>query len=268
MGKQEKVTIFIKKEQITGNQARLTEEERNYIKHVLRMRPGHNLLLCDGEGTIYEAKIREIGAAEVICYLLKDGRVAEEQPEGWSADTELPGRLVLFQGLPKRDKLEWIIQKAVELGAAEIVPVQMTRTVVKLEDTKKEAKKLERWRSIAKNAAQQSGRGRLPEISPVISFSEALAKADELDYNMIPYEKAENIAESKAVIKEAAKRQSVGIFIGPEGGITEEELQLALASGVKPISLGRRILRTETAGLAALSLVMFEMEAGQEWKHI
>ena len=263
MGKQENVRIFVGKEQLVGNQAILTGEARNHIKNVLRMRPGHELLLCDGEGRGYDAKIREIGTDKVICYLLEDGRVAGDLPEGKALDTELPGRLVLFQGLPKRDKLEWIIQKAVELGAAEIVPVQMARTVVRLEDSKKEAKKRERWESIARNAAEQSGRGRLPEISPVLSFSEALAKAGELDYNMIPYEKAENRAESRAVIKEAAKKQSVGIFIGPEGGITEEELQMALASGVKPISLGRRILRTETAGLAALALVMFEMEAGQ-----
>lgn len=242
--------FYIEKSQIQGELAVITGEDVNHIKNVLRMRSGDGLILCDGEGMVYDATIREVEAGQIICYITKEGY----------SDTELPGRIVLFQGLPKKDKMEWIIQKSVELGVSEIVPVMMSRTIVKLEDPKKEAKKLERWRSIAESAAKQSGRGIIPEVSSVMTWKEALAKAAELEYNMIPYEKAEDLVSSREVVQAAATKKTIGIFIGPEGGIAESELEQALQMGVRPISLGKRILRTETAGLTALSLVMFAME--------
>lgn len=246
--------FYVDKSQIQNECAVITGEDVNHIKNVLRMREGDGLLLCDGEGKTYDVTIKEMFSDRIICYVTKED----------ISDTELLARITLFQGLPKKDKMEWIIQKAVELGASEIVPVQMARTIVKLEDAKKEEKKLTRWRSIAESAAKQSGRGIVPVVSPVMNYKEALAKASEFEYNMIPYEKAEDLVSSRKVVKGAVGRKSIGIFIGPEGGIAEEELALALEKGVQPVSLGKRILRTETAGLTALSLVMFELETEKE----
>lgn len=245
--------FYIEKEQVQGELAYITGEDVNHIKNVLRMRAGDGIILCDGEGMVYDATIKELEPGQIICYVTKEGL----------ADTELPARIVLFQGLPKKDKMEWIVQKSVELGVSEIVPVQMARTIVKLEDPKKEARKRERWQSIAESAAKQSGRGIIPQVSLVISFKQALAQAADIEYNMIPYEKAEDLVSSRQVIKNTVGKGSIGIFIGPEGGIDESELQQALAAGVQPISLGRRILRTETAGLTALSLIMFELETAE-----
>ena len=172
---------------------------------------------------------------------------------------ELGTKLYLFQGLPKSDKMDLIIQKAVELGVYEIVPVVTRRTIVKL-DEKKEAKKLARWQGISESAAKQAGRGRIPSVSPPVSFKDALEFAGTLDSVIIPYEKAEGMEASRAVVKGLKNKKSVGIFIGPEGGFDTEEVDAAMESGAVPVTLGRRILRTETAGLAVLSVLMFELE--------
>ena len=155
--------------------------------------------------------------------------------------------------------MEWIIQKAVELGAAEIVPVSSRRCVVRLDDKKKE-KKLARWQTIAEAAAKQSGRGKIPKIHTVLSFSQALSYAEELDTVLIPYELSDNMAESVEVMKKAAEGRSIGIFIGPEGGFERSEVEAAMEAGAAPVSLGKRILRTETAGMTALSVLMFLIE--------
>ena len=156
--------------------------------------------------------------------------------------------------------MELIIQKAVELGVSEIVPVMMKRTIVKLEDNKKEQKKLERWRTISLTAAKQSGRAIVPEVSDFITFNEAVKRARSLEYNLIPYENEKGMDKARELIKELKDKKSIGIFIGPEGGISEDELELAINAGAKPISLGNRILRTETAGLALISVIAFEID--------
>ena len=155
--------------------------------------------------------------------------------------------------------MELIIQKAVELGAAEIVPVRTRRCVVKLDD-KKEEKKLARWRMIAEAAAKQSGRGRIPEISEILSFEGALDRARDMDAVLIPYELYEDMPSSVQAMKNAARGESIGIFIGPEGGFERGEVERAIGSGARPISLGKRILRTETAGMTVLSVLMFMIE--------
>ena len=172
---------------------------------------------------------------------------------------ELSSKVYLFQGLPKADKMELIIQKAVELGVYEIVPVAAKRCVVKLDD-KKAKKKIERWQQIAESAAKQAGRGVIPEVKDVLSFKEALKYAKDLDVVLIPYELAEGMKETKQLISEIKPGQSVGIFIGPEGGFERAEVEQAMEAGAKPITLGRRILRTETAGLTILSVLMFQLE--------
>ena len=172
---------------------------------------------------------------------------------------ELPVKLYLFQGLPKADKMEFIIQKAVELGVYEIIPVRTNRVIVKL-DEKKEAKKIARWQQIAEGGAKQSGRGRIPEVKPVMALSEALTYAKNLEGVLIPYEKAEGIGKTREIIGGLKGKKSVGIFIGPEGGFDEKEVEAAMEAGALPVTLGKRILRTETAGLAMLSVLMFEFE--------
>lgn len=152
-----------------------------------------------------------------------------------------------------------IVQKAVELGAYEVIPVATKRSVVKLDD-KKAAKKVERWNSIAESAAKQAGRGIIPKVKQVMSYPEALKYAEMLDVTLIPYELAQGMQETKAQIEAIKSGQSIGIFIGPEGGFEAAEVSAAVESGAAAITLGRRILRTETAGLAMLSVLMFVLE--------
>ena len=155
--------------------------------------------------------------------------------------------------------MEWIIQKTVKLGVTRIVPVMTKRTVVKL-DAKKAGKKTERYQAIALAAAKQSGRGVIPEVTAPVTWKEALAMAKKLDMNMIPYEEAEGVAYSKEVFASIKGKKSLGIFIGPEGGFAGEEVEAATDMGAKMVTLGHRILRTETAGMAVMSIIMFELE--------
>ena len=179
------------------------------------------------------------------------------------SQTELASRLILFQGLPKGDKMEWIVQKAVELGAYRIVPFAAKRSVVKL-DQKKAGKKRERWQAIAKGAAEQSKRGIVPQVQDVMSFQEAMNYAKELDVVLVPYELQEGMKATEAVISKIEPGQSVGIFIGPEGGFDESEIEQAKEAGAIPITLGKRILRTETAGLTTLSILMYHLECREQ----
>ena len=248
--------FFVPEENRTENEIVIHGDDVNHIRNVLRMTKGEKVMVSGGKGVDYECEILAVSDSE-IRLLIRD-----EKP----AVSELPVEITLFQALPKKDKMELVIQKAVELGAASIVPVKTKRCVVKL-DAKKEEKKVTRWRTIAESAAKQSGRGVLPEVTAVKSFSEALAMADEMNYVMIPYELCEGMKESVLSFTEASqikKGGRIGIFIGPEGGFERGEVEAAVAQGIKPISLGKRILRTETAGLAALSILMFLIEGRNE----
>ncbi|HEX3022255.1 MAG TPA: 16S rRNA (uracil(1498)-N(3))-methyltransferase [Lachnospiraceae bacterium] len=242
--------FYVEDSQIGDEIVTIEGSDVNHIKNVLRMRIDEELILCNGKGEDYHCAIENMSSDTVEARI---NQVVE-------TDTELPAKIYLFQGLPKKDKMELIIQKAVELGVYQIIPVMMKRTVVKLDDRKKEQKKLERWQSIATSAAKQSGRGIIPEVCPVATYKEAILKAKELDYNVLPYENAKGMEDTKRIIREAVGTKSIGIFIGPEGGFEDEEVTLAIESGVKPVTLGKRILRTETAGLTMLSVFMFELE--------
>lgn len=243
--------FFINKENIRGSEILLNKpEDINHIKNVLRMRPGEQVCFCCEEtGKDYICRLSDVGSEEI--------RAAIEDIEG--ASGELPVRLVLFQGLPKSDKMDLIIQKAVELGAFEIVPVAMKRCVVRL-DSKKAAKKVQRWNEIAKSAAKQSKRSHIPEVKEVMTFPEAVSYAEKLDLVLLPYEDAEGIRHSRQVLSSVKGKKSAGIFIGPEGGFEEGEVSRAVEAGAHPITLGHRILRTETAGMAVLSILMFMLE--------
>lgn len=246
--------FFVSPDQVGKGQIVVKGSDVNHMKNVLRMGAGEELTVSDGNNGKYLCVIDHYEGNEkesMVAYL----NIMEEQ----ESDSELESRIFLFQGLPKQDKMEFIVQKAVELGVFEIVPVATKRAVVKL-DEKKSRKKMERWQEIAKSAAKQSGRGIIPFVGPVLSFKEALELSRELDVVLIPYELAEDIQETKNVISQISRGQSVGIFIGPEGGFDKEEIELAVLAGAKPITLGKRILRTETAGVTAMSILMFHLE--------
>lgn len=244
--------FFVTPSQVEEPYIYVEGQDVNHMKNVLRMKPGEQAGISDGNNLKY--------VCEVVSY--EEGRATLRILEKMEADTELNNELYLFQGLPKGDKMELIVQKAVELGAVKIIPVATKRSVVKL-DEKKAARKVERWNSIAESAAKQAGRSRIPEVEMPLSYSEALKKAAELDVVLIPYELAKGMEETKRIIRSIKRGQSVGIFIGPEGGFEQEEVEAAIRSGAKEITLGRRILRTETAGLAILSVLMFELEEQQ-----
>ena len=225
----------------------------NHIKNVLRMKCGEDVWISDGGDKEYHCQIEELGEDEVLLHILY-----AQEPE-----YELPNKLYLFQGLPKADKMELIIQKAVELGAYRIVPFAAKRSVVKL-DQKKAGKKRERWQAIAKGAAEQSKRGIVPQVQDVMSFQEAMNYAKELDVVLVPYELQEGMKATEAVISKIEPGQSVGIFIGPEGGFDESEIEQAKEAGAITITLGKRILRTETAGLTTLSILMYHLECREQ----
>ena len=236
--------FFVEKEQIGEKTIRIIGSDVNHIRNVLRMKPGEEILISDGEKKEYHCEIKTLDPEYVEALIMF---VKEE-------GLELPSKVYLFQGLPKNDKMELIIQKAVELGVYAVVPVATKRAVVKLDD-KKEAKKLVRWQSISESAAKQAKRLIIPEVMPVMSFKEAVAFSQTMDVRLIPYELAENMAYTRQVLSQIKPGQSIGIFIGPEGGFAEEEVELALNSGMETITLGKRILRTETAGIDRKSVV-------------
>ena len=241
--------FFVETDQISDKDIVITGTDVNHIRNVLRMTPGEEVTVSDGQGMDYFCRIAELTKEEVRLDIV----------DSWHSFVELPTKIYLFQGLPKADKMELIIQKAVELGAFSIIPVETKRCVVKL-DVKKAAKKVVRWQQIAESAAKQSKRMLIPEIHEVMTYKQALEFAKQLDVKLIPYELAKGMKETREILSEIKPGQSVGIFIGPEGGFEEEEVAKALEAGAHAITLGRRILRTETAGLAILSVLMFQLE--------
>lgn len=242
--------FFVTPEQVGEEEIRLTGPDVNHMKNVLRMKPREEILISNGIDRDYLCRISEMTSEQVTARILS---VQEET-------TELPARLYLFQGLPKSDKMELIIQKAVELGVYQVIPVETRRTIVKL-DAKKEESRVKRWNAIAESAAKQSKRLIIPEVTGVMTLAEAFAYAEGFDRNLIPYEHQEGMAGTKAELAQISPGMRIGIFIGPEGGFDDSEIQMARKQGIRPITLGKRILRTETAGLAALSVLMFQLES-------
>lgn len=214
------------------------------------MKIGEEIAVSNGvDGREYRCEVAQFLSDEVVCKL----RFIKEN------DVELPAQVYLFQGLPKADKMELIIQKAVELGVYSVIPVATRRSIVKLDD-KKAAAKQNRWQGIAEAAAKQSKRKIIPKIEKVMSFAEALEMAKELEVRLIPYELAEDMSHTKEIIERIREGQKIAIFIGPEGGFDDTEIALASEVGVEPITLGKRILRTETAGMTVLAWLMYHLE--------
>jgi len=242
--------FYISEEQVIGNEVIITGSDVNHICNVLRMETGDWVVACNGQGKDYVSRIFSMGREEVVL------QVEKVQETG----TELPAKITLFQGIPKKDKMELIIQKAVELGVYRIVPVFTKRCVVKLADSNKAVKKLGRWQAIAESAAKQCDRGIIPSVHAPVSLEEAFDMAKRIEYNMIPYELQDGINQSREIVADACGKSSVGIFIGPEGGFEADEVSKAMEAGIKPVTLGKRILRTETAGMALLAIMMFQMQ--------
>lgn len=220
----------------------------NHIKNVLRMEIGDTCLVsCDGKSDLCRIDSYFVDAVSL--------EIVEED----YTDTELPVKIYLFQGLPKGDKMEYIIQKCVELGVFGIVPVAMKHCVVKLDDKKAKSKQI-RWQSISESAAKQSKRNIIPEVMNVCSFDKALEFAKTLDLILVPYENKEGMTATVEALSCLKNVKSVGIFIGPEGGFEKGEIEKTLGANAKIISLGKRILRTETAAITAVGMCMLSIE--------
>ncbi len=242
--------FFVEPSQIQGKKVIITGSDVNHMKNVLRMKTGEEIAVKNGvDGKEYRCGIEAFAQDQVICSL----RFVREE------GVELPSEIYLFQGIPKADKMELIVQKAVELGVFEVIPVAVKRCVVKL-DEKKARAKVNRWQGIAEAAAKQCKRGMIPAVREPLTMKEAVAYAGKMDVRLIPYELAEDMAHTKKIIEAICPGESVAVFIGPEGGFEESEVAEALAAGIEPVTLGKRILRTETAGLTVLSWLMYHLE--------
>lgn len=242
--------FFVSPDQIGDSEIWLEGSDVNHIRNVLRMEIGGQICVSNGQDSKeYRCELSGFEKEQIIAKIM------------WVEEVgmELPSKIYLFQGLPKSDKMELIIQKAVELGAYEIIPVATKRAVVKL-DEKKEPNKRKRWNAIAESAAKQSKRMVIPEVKKVMSFKEAVSYAADLEVKLIPYELEEGMTATKQIVNAIMPGQSIAVFIGPEGGFAEDEIEMARAYGMKPVSLGKRILRTETAGLTVLAILMYHLE--------
>ena len=241
--------FFVEQKQVKKPEISITGTDVNHIQRVLRMKRSEELFVSDGENHVYHCVIKDMDEDEVVVEIIKEIK----------GTTELPSKIYLFQGLPKADKMELIVQKAIELGVHEIIPVDTKRSVVKL-DAAKAKKKIERWNMIAKSAAKQAGRDYIPVVKDVMLYADALNYSQEIDVRLIPYELAEDMHATKGMIEHIQAGESIAVFIGPEGGFDKEEIDKALKLQITPITLGKRILRTETAGLAMLSILMYHLE--------
>ncbi|MCT4598780.1 MAG: 16S rRNA (uracil(1498)-N(3))-methyltransferase [Vallitalea sp.] len=240
--------FFVDPSQITEDNIVIIGDDVKHIKNVLRMNKEDEIIICDGHGSDYYCIINTINSHSINTSILSKT----------NSDTELKTKIYLFQGLPKQGKMELIVQKAVELGVYEIIPVITERSIVKINKQNGE-KKLARWNKVAESAAKQSKRGIIPKVNEIMNYEDALKYASKIDSTIIPYENARNMNETKGFINELDCKE-IGVFIGPEGGFSIEEIKMANENGTKSITLGKRILRTETASLAILSLLMFQLE--------
>ena len=238
--------FFVSNNLIKDDRVFIDGENVNHIINSLRCKIGEEIEISTGDGFDYLCKIEEISKDLVIAKII----------DCFGNESEPNVKITLYQGLPKAEKMELIIQKCIELGIDEIVPINTDRTIVKLAG--KEEKKLARWNKIAEAAAKQSRRGKVPKVRSVINFSQAIQKASQNNLNIIPYEKEEKNS-IKNIIK-GFDGESIGIFIGPEGGFSEKEIEIAIKNNIKPITLGKRILRTETAGFITTAILLYELE--------
>lgn len=235
--------FYVEERLSAGTKAEIKGDEVGHIRSVLRLKAGDFITLFDGSGWEFKGRIELVGKAGVSVDIL----------EGWEGDTESPIEIVLGQGIPKSDKMDFIIQKATELGVSRIVPLYTERVISKTLSSGK----LERWRKIAIEACKQSGRVKPPVVSGPVRINEFISSSDKSSLRLIPWE-GEKAASLKDVLPSSfIESGKVSFIVGPEGGLSENEVELAKRSGYIPVSLGRRILRTETVSLSILSIIQF-----------
>lgn len=241
--------FYVKNEQINGEDAYIEGEDVRHIKDVLRYAVNDNLDICDENGVKYITKINNMAKEKISLKILEV-----------SSETSEPSiNITLFQGLPKSDKLEMIIQKCTELGVSEIVPVITDRVIVKI-DEKSASKKVERWNKIALEAGKQSGRQKIPKIKNINNLKNLIENISKYDILLLPYECEKEITLKSVLRNLDANVKNIAIMIGPEGGFSENDLKLLDLPNVKKVTLGPRILRTETAGLATVTMVLYELQ--------
>lgn len=240
--------FFVKEEQVGKDFITITGSDVNHMKNVLRMKPGEIVRISSTAGHDYKCSVLELTDTFVQLDILDAG----------VAGTELANKIFLFQAIPKGDRMEYIIQKAVELGVYEIIPVSMKYCVVKLNQNKAQAK-TKRWQAIAESAAKQSKRSRIPSVHPVMDFGQAAAYAMECECRLVPYENECGMQPTRKALQSVKAGESISVMIGPEGGFASEEID-ALREHMQVISLGKRILRTDTAAVTMLSALMLHLE--------
>lgn len=235
--------FFITADQIQDRRIVLVGEDVRHIGTVLRMMPGEQLLLCDGKGTEFAVQIKQVTRTEIFTEIIAESKRGLSLP-----------RVLLGQGLPKFDKMDLIVQKATELGVTEIVPLKTERTIVKIKD---DEKRVARWQKIAREAAMQSNRVDVPFIGQVASLKEFLQTLDPEPRTLflLPWEEASEPI--KKVLQAHHEAEKIVVLIGPEGGFSAAEAESAKSKGFHLVSLGPNILRTETAAIAALSMVLY-----------
>lgn len=241
--------FFTERKNISDSEIIIDSEDAKHIKKVLRLSVGDEITVCDGAGVDYAAAIKSIENEKIVCDILVKHK----------CDTEPEVFVTLYQGLPKASKMDYIIQKNTELGICRIVPVKMSRCVVKLENESAERKKTERWQKISYEAAKQSGRGVIPEISMPITIDEAIERIKDDDLAFAPYE-CEEETRLKDVVGTAIGVKRVSFIVGPEGGFDITEVEKLKNAGIRTITLGKRILRTETAAEAVVSMLMYALD--------
>lgn len=240
--------FFVEEDQIAEKQIVIVGSDHNHIRNVLRMKSGERVRISTREGRSFFCHIHRIEDQQIVV------EIDEEDVQG----TELSCEITLFQGLPKGDKMELIIQKATELGVRRVVPVAMNNCVVKL-DEKKAQNKQRRWQAIAESAAKQSKRTIIPQIDLPITYQQAMEQMQTLDHALVPYENERGMAVTREILHNIPQNSRIGVLVGPEGGFSEREIS-CLGQKMHRISLGRRILRTETAGLATLAMLVYELD--------
>lgn len=240
--------FFVDDAQVGRDFITITGPDVNHIKNVLRMRPGEIVRVSSTGGRDFRCSVLELADTFVQLDIL-DSDIA---------GTELLSPIYLFQALPKGDRMEYVIQKAVELGVYEIIPVAMKYCVVRL-DEKKALSKVKRWQAIAESAAKQSKRSRIPTVHSVMNYKDAVDYAMECDCRFVPYENEEGMRATAEALSSIHPGDRISVIIGPEGGFSDEEIAM-VRKDMQVISLGRRILRTDTAAITAMSMLMLHLE--------
>ena len=242
--------FFIKTEQIIDNEIIIIGEDVKHIKNVLRKQTGDNLEICDQQtGITYKCEISDLKENKILTNIIN---IKDNEEHKIQVD--------IYQGLPKADKMELIIQKSIELGVNAIIPVEMKRCVVKL-DLKSENKKIERWQKIAESAAKQSGRNFVPEIRNIVKIEEIAKLTNTYDSIIVCYEnEKENYIKNELLKLKNKENVKIAVVIGPEGGLEEKDVEYLKQNGASVVTLGNRILRTETVALNLLSIIMYELE--------